>query len=181
MLYYITFLTRRLYEKISSVPLGRLLVVSLLFLCSFVTIIIIVLGISEPSDHLTYAFLLPLLILFNIVHYVKSGYWEYLKIDDLKIANNHYSLVWESVHITLTANYHAISPRCPSVIMYLDDHYLNEDEISKKKYKMFMIVTFRTPSRQEHILSKYNKQVKIMTKLQDERLGVFLEHNKQFD
>ena len=168
-------------KKISSVPLGRLLVVSLLFLCSFVTIIIIVLGISEPYDHLTYAFLLPLLILYNIVHYEKSGYWEYLKVDDLKIANSNYSLDWENVYITLTTKRHAISPRYPSVIIYLDDHYLSEDEINKKKYKMFMIVTFISPQRQEYILSKYNKQVKIIIQLQDERLKMFLEHNKQFD
>lgn len=168
-------------KKISSVPLGRLIVVGLLFLCFFATIIIIILGISEPSNSLAYAFLLPLLILFNIVHYIKSGYWEYLKIDDLKISNNYYNLDWENVYITLTTNHHAISPRYPSVIIYLDDHHLNEDEISKKKYKMFMTVTFRMPQRQEYILSKYSKQVKIITKLQDERLGVFLEHNKQFD
>lgn len=168
-------------KKISSVPLGRLLIVGLLFLCSFVTIIIIVLGISEPSDHITYAFLLPLLILFNIVHYAKSGFWEYLKVDDLKIANSNYSLDWENVYITLTTKCHAISPRYPAVIIYLDDHYLSEDEINKKKYKMFMIVTFISPQRQEYILSKYNKQVKIITKLQDERLKMFLEHNKQFD
>ena len=121
-------------KRISSVPLGRSIVVILSFICFFVTIFIIILGILEPSNNLLYTFLLPLLIFFNIVHYVKSGYWSCLKIDDLKIANSNYSLDWESVYITLTTKRHAISPRYPSVIIYIDDHYLSEDEINKKKY-----------------------------------------------
>ena len=168
-------------KRISSVPLGRLIVVLLSSICLGSTILIILLKISEQSNNHIYAFLLPLLILLSIVHYLKSGFWSWFKMDDFKIVNNHYSLDWENVYITLTIGYHPISPRYPSVIIYLDDHYLNEDEISKNKYKMFMIVAFRTPQRQDYILSKYSKPVKIITKLQDERLEAFLEHNKQFE
>ena len=168
-------------KKISSIYGGRFCIYWLfisIFVSVFATSVAIVL---DPSITLVSVFVIPLVLLFTAIHFIKNGYLSYLKIDNLKISNKENSLDWENVYITVATVFNYAYSRAPVVIMCIDDHYLSDDEINNKKYKMFMIVTPRMPQRQECILSNYNKKVQIISKRQDERLEVFLEHNKQTD
>lgn len=165
-------------KKINSVPGGKLIVISLLFSFIFSTIIIILSIEEEPSVNSIIACIMPLLILLGVIHFIKNGCLSYLQIDDFQISNEDYSIGLENVHITIVADYHPISPRALAIIMYVDDHYLTEDEIKNKKYKMFVILTSK---RREYILSKYNKKVKIIEKYNDKRIKVFLEHNSKYN
>ena len=168
-------------KKISSIRGGRFCIYWLfisIFVSVFATSIAIVL---DPSITLVSVFVIPLILLFITIYFIKNGYLSYLEIDNLKISDKKNSLDWKNVYISVTTAFSSVHGRGPIVIMYIDDHYLSEDEIRSKKYKMFMIVTPMMPQRQECILSKYNKKVKILSNYQDELFEVFLKHNKQFD
>ena len=167
-------------KKISSILGGRFCIYWL-FISIFISVIATIIAIFlDPSITLISIFIAPLVLLFIASHLIKNGFLSYLEIDHSKISNKENSLDWENVYISLTTVFNSVYGRGPIVIMYIDDHYLSEDEISNKKYKMFMIVTPRMPQRQESILSKYNKRVKIIGEYQDERFQVFLEHNSRY-
>ena len=168
-------------KKISSIHGGRFCIYCFI-ISIFISVTAIIISIFlDRSTEEIYAFILPLLLLFVTIHFIKNGFLSYLEICHSKISNKENSLDWENVYITAAIVSNSVYGRAPVVIMCIDDHYLSDDEINNKKYKMFMIVTPRMPQRQECILSNYNKKVQIISKRQDERLEVFLEHNKQTD
>ena len=168
-------------KKISSIHGGRFCIYCFIISILISVIAIVIALFSDLSSEAIYAFILPLLLLFVTIHFIKNGFLSYLEICHSKISNKENSLDWENVYITAAIVSNSVYGRAPVVIMCIDDHYLIDDDINNKKYKMFMIVTPRMPQRQECILSNYNKKVQIINKWQDERLKVFLEHNKQFD
>lgn len=167
-------------KKISSILGGRFCIYWL-FISIFISVIATIIAIFlDPSITLISIFIVPLVLLFIAIHLIKNGFLSYLEIDHSKISNKENSLDWENVYITLTTVFNSNYGRGPIVIIYIDDHYLSKDEISNKKYKMFMVLTPKTPKRQECILSKYNKKVKIIDEFNDERFKVFWEHNSRY-
>lgn len=166
-------------KKISSIFGGRFCIYWL-FISIFISIIATIIAIFlDPSITLISIFILPLVLLFIAIYLIKNGFLSYLEIDHSKISNKENSLDWENVYISLTTVFNSVYGRGPIVIMYIDDHYLSEDEIKNKKYKMFIIVSPRMSQIQECILSKYKKKIKIIGKYQDKLLKAFLEHNSK--
>ena len=165
-------------KRISSYQGGRFIVITLLSLCLLIAVLCVV-GIISNSFEWICAIPLSLLMLFAAVHRIKSGFLSSLQIDEIKIANADYSLNWDNVYITLATTHKIVYANGIVDIMYIDDHYLSEDEINNKTYKMFMVVTPLMPKRQELILSRYNKIVRFINQPNEKRHDLFLKHNER--
>ena len=171
---------RRKMKKINSYWGGRLTVI-VLFSLSLLTSILCIYGIV--SDSLWWIFFIPLsfLMLYAAICCIKKGFLSYLKTDEFKICNANYSINWNNVYITLSSTRDIVYGNGLVYIVYIDDHYLTEDEINNKTNKMFMVVNLLIPKRHEQILLRYDKKVKIIAQNNDKRLKTFLEHNSKYN
>ena len=167
-------------KKINSYWGGRFTVIVLLSL-SLLTAILCIYGTVADSFGWIYFIPLSLLMLYAAIYRIKRGFLSYLKTDEYKICNANHSINWNNVYITLSSTRDIVYGNGLVYVMYIDDHYLTEDEANNKTNKMFMVVNLLIPKRHEQILLRYNKKVKLIGQNNDKRLKTFLEHNSKYD
>lgn len=166
-------------KKLESMPGGKFIVI--IFACAFVVVLtcgLIVLFSDIVMGLAAVAFsLIPLAI---AIFHAKAGYLSYITVSELGISNNKGTTIsWENVRFTLYISDPRIYYSRGQVdVVYIDDHYLTEDEIKSDKTKSFVVAT---PKTIKYLLSKCNGKIEFINAPCKKRHNAFIEHNAHID
>ncbi len=165
--------------KISTFVGGRILILMYSLYELFLSTVIIWGCIVESLEYLILAPVV-ILLLFPAFRMIRYGFWQKLHVCDDFIKCNNHIISKEDVRFTLSSTRDLlVFGRGIVDIIYIDDHYLTNEEISRGEYKMSVILRRRMLKNHLLLISWYNNKIVFNTEIDTSRHAYIIAHNEK--